>query len=278
MEGSSFDICSPRGMDFSVKTNEFSGSLCKNRGLSLAETQSSNRLNSSELIAISRRRYWAQETTTRRSRRRCKKATRHPLKCSKDKAPSIDEISICIDSTLRVIDSWMNWRQLEEEMKLMANIPTQKVHPYIDFKLNSDLWTSPDSTVVTIDPVAIDYFLGDFLYSQAKAGYNQCSIVLLIRSEKFYFGSTATLQEKMKVNNVEIDSLSTEFEGFITFLERKVFMCKLLALDEPNKRCLSVILRLLCQNENSVAVRTLCGYLKARAGYSDRMILVQKDS
>jgi len=144
-------------------------------------------------------------------------------------------------------------RQYEVDMKMSSTIPLKEIHPYIDFKLVHSQNVSEDSCINIKDWLAIDYFLGEFSMTKTMKNFTQSTIVLHTQTELLYFGCPTPPNGSVRQVN--------DFYAFINSLEQEVFKYK---FGEREKRTLGVILRLLCQSENSVAVKMLNGLLQSR--------------
>jgi len=108
--------------------------------------------------------------------------------------------------------------------------------------------------------LAIDYFLGEFSLSKAIKYFTQCTIVLHTQTELLYFGCPTPLNGSVRQVNVKTER-QVDFYAFINSLEQEVFRNK---FGEREKRMLGVILRLLCQSDNSVAIKMLNNLLQTR--------------
>jgi len=159
----------------------------------------------------------------------------------------------------------------EQELKQRDTISFQSVHPYIFFKLAHDFAFSRDSSIDLHDPLAINYFMGDFCYDQVVKDFNRSAIVMQSLTERMYFGSPWISQKRMRNFSFEIEKSAGDFEVFISCLEEKVFQSRLSNLGERQKETLGMILRIINQGVSATAIKLLNAHLQVRSGESDKV-------
>jgi len=140
------------------------------------------------------------------------------------------------------------------------------VYPYIFFKLAHDFAFSRESSIDLHDPLAINYFMGNFCYNQVVKDYYRSAIVMQSLTERMYFGSPWISRKRMRNFSFEIGKSAGNFEVFISCLEEKVFKSRLSNLGERQKETLGMILRIINQGVSAVAIKMLNAHLQVRSG------------
>jgi len=165
------------------------------------------------------------------------------------------------------------FERYEQELEKGDTVSLQSIYPYIYFKLSHDFAFSRGNSIDIHDPLAINYFMGNFCYNQVIKDFQRSAIVMQTQTERVYFGSPSVCLKRMRILSRQTGKSADDFGNFISYLEDKVFQSRLLNFDERQKDTLGMILRLINQGVSAVALKMLNGYLKVRSGECDQLSL-----
>jgi len=161
------------------------------------------------------------------------------------------------------------FQRYEQELKTRDTVSFQSVSPYIFFKLAHDFAFSRSNSIDLHDPLAINYFMGNFCYNQVVKDFDRSAIVMQSLTERIYFGSSSVSQKRMRIYSSEMGKSVGDFDAFICYLEEKVLQSRLPNLDKSQKETLGMILRIINQGVSAIAIKMLNAYLQVRSGESD---------
>lgn len=164
-------------------------------------------------------------------------------------------------------NSYVGWfERYQQDSEKSNTVSLKSVQPYISFKLAYDFAFAAENAIDIHDPIAINYFMGDFCYKQVLRDFQRSAIVMQTETERLYFGSPSITQKRMR--RMSKDSVY-DFETFIGSLEEGVFHCALSNFDERQRETLGMILRIINQGVSAFAMKMLNGYLQVRSGDID---------
>lgn len=166
-------------------------------------------------------------------------------------------------------DSNITWfKQYEQELEKRDTISLKHVEPYIEFKLNYDFAFTTGNSIDIHDPLAINYFMGNFCYDQVVKDFKRSAIVMQTEKERRYFGSPSIARRRMRSLSLRIEKSVDDFDNFISSIEENVFQCRLSNFDARKRDTLGMILRIINQGVGAVAINMLNRYLQVRSGNS----------
>jgi len=163
------------------------------------------------------------------------------------------------------------FERYEQELKKHDNVSFQSVYPYIFFKLAHDFAFSKENSIDIHDPLALNYFMGNFCYNQVKKDFQRSAIVMQSLTERMYFGSPCIARKRMRNLSRQTGKSVDDFEAFITCLEENVFQSRLSNFNARQKETLGMILRIINQGVSAVGIKMLNAYLQVRSGESDQL-------
>jgi len=174
----------------------------------------------------------------------------------------------------QLCDPNISWfKRYEQELEKSDTVSLKLVEPYIEFKLNNDFAFTTGNSIDIHDPLAINYFLGNFCYDQVVKDFKRSAIVMQTEKKRMYFGSPSIARQRMRSLSLRIKKSVDDFDNFIASLEENVFLCRLSNFDARQRDTLGMILRIINQGVGAVAINMLNRYLQVRSGDSKMVSL-----
>jgi len=169
----------------------------------------------------------------------------------------------------QLCDSNISWfKRYEQELEERGTVSLKLVEPYIEFKLVNDFAFTTGNSIDIHDPLAINYFMGNFCYDQVVKDFKRSAIVMQTEKERMYFGSPSIARRRMRSLSLRIKKSVDDFDNFIESLEENLFLCRLSDFDARQRDTLGMILRIINQGVGAVAINMLNRYLQVRSGDS----------